>query len=235
MRNKKMEYDGMVFESKNYGEFMIIKYRSYHDIDIIFAMTGTVSSVSMCSIKSGRVKDVMRPFKYGIGYIGIGKHRSMSCGIKEKAYTTWNSMLDRCYGSRSNNSTYSNVCVCMRWLNYQNFANWYYDNYINGFELDKDLIGDGTKYSPETCCFLPSKINTVLRKSFGYRYSSKYNKYSIRVTYDSDRLYVGNFENKTDAIRKYKEIKTNEILRLAEEFKSYISNMAYLKLINYEV
>jgi hypothetical protein len=40
-----------------------------------------------------------------------------------------------------------------------------------GKQLDKDLIGDGSIYSPDTCCFIPSRINTVI---IGRRGDSKY-------------------------------------------------------------
>lgn len=62
------------------------------------------------------------------------------------------------------------VIVCDEWYNFQNFKNWYISNYrfdleykgIN-LQLDKDLLSKNVKiYSPNTCIFLPNKINKFL-------------------------------------------------------------------------
>ena len=53
--------------------------------------------------------------------------------------------------------------VCDEWLTYSNFEKWFNKNYKEGQQLDKDILFEGNKlYSPETCCFVPSDINTMM-------------------------------------------------------------------------
>ena len=80
-------------------------------------------------------------------------------------------MLQRCYRNDGRNKAYRDVEVAEEWHNYSNFLSWFnahiYDSsYIRQWklQLDKDLLSvEGKKiYSPETCCFLPSPINSIL-------------------------------------------------------------------------
>ena len=71
-------------------------------------------------------------------------------------------MLTRCY--RTNRpKTYYDVEVCEDWWKASNFKAWMEKQDWEGKELDKDLLGDGKLYSPETCCFLPKKINIFMK------------------------------------------------------------------------
>lgn len=46
---------------------------------------------------------------------------------------------------------------------FSNFLKWFNGNYIKGYALDKDILIKGNKvYSPETCCFVPYEINTLV-------------------------------------------------------------------------
>lgn len=80
-------------------------------------------------------------------------------------------MLERCYSARyqERKPTYKGCSVCDEWLNYQNFAKWYDDNYyeIKGeiMCLDKDILVKGNKiYSPENCVFVPNYINVLFAR-----------------------------------------------------------------------
>lgn len=44
---------------------------------------------------------------------------------------------------------------------------WFNQHYVEGFEIDKDLLSNKNKklYSPETCVFLPREINRFLCKT----------------------------------------------------------------------
>ena len=37
---------------------------------------------------------------------------------------------------------------------------WWLENQVDGWQLDKDLVGDGKLYSPDTCVFVPSWVNS---------------------------------------------------------------------------
>ena len=86
-------------------------------------------------------------------------------GIKCPAYVTWRGMLDRCYGKSTSwrYPTYAHVTVCSEWLLFSNFLNWWLLHYVEGWELDKDLLVYGAyTYSPETCAYVPAQVNNFL-------------------------------------------------------------------------
>ena len=49
------------------------------------------------------------------------------------------------------------ICsVCEEWKHFSNFKKWFDENYIEGFDIDKDILIKGNKvYSPEACSFVP--------------------------------------------------------------------------------
>jgi hypothetical protein len=102
---------------------------------------------------------------YGIGIYEKGKHSAYENGKKCKAYTAWNSMLERCYSSiyQERHPTYICCTVCDEWLEFQVFADWHEENHPkdgNSYHLDKDLKIIGNKvYSPSTCLFVSSAVN----------------------------------------------------------------------------
>lgn len=86
-------------------------------------------------------------------------------GIDRTARSVWKSMMDRCYNeTTSNYIRYGaiGVTVCKEWHVYENFYDWFKDNYIEGFSLDKDIAVEGNKeYSPIGCSFVPLSINSL--------------------------------------------------------------------------
>ena len=97
------------------------------------------------------------------------------------AYTTWQNMLRRCYYTK-NHTNYSRAIVCDEWHKFSNFLEWWKNNFVEGFELDKDfkslLIFNDTStklYSPETCQFVPKWLNLVHRNRNGQLVNIKSN------------------------------------------------------------
>jgi hypothetical protein len=89
------------------------------------------------------------------------------CGklIRHPAYIAWSGMLNRCFNIKykDKHTTYLNITCCEDWLLFTNFAKWFKENYIEGWQLDKDLlIKDNKIYSPATCLFVPQEINKFL-------------------------------------------------------------------------
>lgn len=76
-------------------------------------------------------------------------------------YNTWSRMLNRCYGN-SASPQYKDVEVCTEWLTFSNFKSWMEEQDWKDKELDKDLFGDGSIYSPDSCCFIPAHLNTLI-------------------------------------------------------------------------
>ena len=85
-------------------------------------------------------------------------------------YTKWVSMLRRCYSAKYHASrpTYKGCTVCDEWLTFSNFRGWMITQEWEGKELDKDLLGRGSKvYSPNTCVFIPREVNTFITNNTG--------------------------------------------------------------------
>jgi len=85
-------------------------------------------------------------------------------------YSVWRNMISRCYNK--NVPSYkryggNEVKVCDEWLN--NFKTFYDWSILNGWkkglELDKDIKGNGKLYSPNTCIFVTTKVNSNNKKN----------------------------------------------------------------------
>jgi hypothetical protein len=82
------------------------------------------------------------------------------------SYTTWTNMLKRCYSDNTQGwkPTYRGCRVCEEWKTFSNFKKWFDENYIAGYQIDKDILFPGNRvYSPETCCFVTAETNTCIR------------------------------------------------------------------------
>lgn len=112
-----------------------------------------------------------------------------------KSYSVWHSMLGRCYSKKNlaRYPTYKDCTVCDEWLYFSNFKKWFDENYIEGTQLDKDILAYGNKvYSPDTCCFVPSEINVLMSQI------ERFNNGIIGVHYDKiNDKYKSVFRNKT--------------------------------------
>ncbi len=82
-----------------------------------------------------------------------------------RSYNAWKDMRTRCYNTKfhERNPTYIGCSMAEVWWDFSNFYDWFSDNYIEGWALDKDLKNSGNKeYSPETCMYIPRQINNLL-------------------------------------------------------------------------
>lgn len=80
------------------------------------------------------------------------------------AYKVWENMLSRCYTSsyQRNLKTYIGCTVHSDWHSFTQFRAWWLLNYVDGWELDKDLLVVNNKiYSADTCLFVPQWLNNL--------------------------------------------------------------------------
>jgi len=104
---------------------------------------------------------------FGVG-VNDYIHSISDDGKVIKSYKCWSHMLERCYSAKKQLKypTYIGCTVCDKWLIFSNFKEWYDTNYKEEFELDKDILVEGNKvYSPDTCCFVPKNINSLIHKN----------------------------------------------------------------------
>ena len=200
-------------------------------------------STTYGSFCDGRTKNPYKRIVFGRGYIGQGEY---SAANNHRAYYTWRGMLRRCYDVQKD-PTYNECEVCEEWLNFQNFAKWYEENYWEDGEqtmqVDKDWIVYGNKiYSPATCEIVPRIINSCIIsrpnqssktgivgvfKTKGNRFAVKVQKYGTKTSYKT-------YDTIQEAMSAYKTEKILYVLELAERYKGKISSRLYEKMIDYE-
>ena len=78
---------------------------------------------------------------FGIGVNDYDGHVRIN-GKIIKSYDVWHSMIERCYSKKSHKKrpTYIGCKVHKEWLYFSNFKKWFDENYIEGYELDKDIL-----------------------------------------------------------------------------------------------
>lgn len=194
----------------------------------------------------GNVKNHFIPNVCGVGFLGCKKVKN------REAYRCWVHMLHRCYNEirLKQAPAYKGCTVCEEWHNYTNFEKWYEENYYTIDDeimcLDKDILVKGNRvYSPNTCIFVPTRINTLFEK----RNKSKYgmpigviqrreNKHAIsyrakcRNVYGK-RITSKTFNNQTDCFYEYKRIKEETFKEAANLYKDKIPKKLYVAMCNW--
>lgn len=191
---------------------------------------------------------------HGCPLCSVDKHkRKLFSGVtnnlynvkNERSYIVWSNLLLRTFDNpvREKLPTYKDCEICEEWKNYENFKKWYDDpanGYIEGYDLDKDLLSDGKKiYSPETCCFLPKHLNFLLRNkskrdNLPNGVSKNGKGYRSCFTYYGKRQYK-QYSTIKDAEKEYKRLKSIAIKDEAERLyaNNLITERVYQGLIKY--
>ena len=150
-------------------EFVIIKQKAGKSL-VKFLKTGTTKWVDNRNLNDGKVRDEYRKVVLDVGYQGNPDRKNE---IYSRAIQLWSNMIKRCYSEAETerNMSYIQTKVCVRWHSFElfmkdiqeldNFNEW---KERKQYDLDKDLLGDGTIYSPLTCIFLKSEENKVIQK-----------------------------------------------------------------------
>lgn len=200
--------------------------------------------VKIDNILQKEVKNPFYPHLYDRGYIGVGKYVSRINNHTTRAYNNWYSMMERCYNEKYHikHPTYKNCTVCEEWYNFQNFAKWFEENYPHHiedikFQLDKDLLQQGVEnkvYSPNTCVFLPSRVNVwiidiIKSNTSGYKgayFENSRKNFAVAYT-DFDlkkQILAHGFKTLESAVDYYSEKRYFE----SEKVKNYMRNLNYL-------
>ena len=182
---------------------------------------------------------------------------------KEQKYNLKSNMKKRCYNENYHKvrPDYKDCTICDEWLDdKKSFYEWVDHNFyeIEGeptAELDKDILVPGNKiYSPDTCIFVPKRINDLFvhihgRKKnglpTGVTYSKKTGKYQATVresceTEDSENtkkkkgVQLGYFDTIEEAYEVYKAHKLAEIIYIADCYKDVIPDKLYQAMINWK-
>jgi hypothetical protein len=236
---------GDIFISNEGYEMEVLEHFSWYNNTVKFNDTNqtTLYNIQSSHLRTGGISNPYHPSVFGVGFIGIGKYNS----VNNKIYPKWYGMIERgyCKKYKEDHLTYKDVTVCEEWYNFQNFAKWFEDNWkphMEGWHLDKDILVKGNKvYSPETCCFVPQEINSLLTKSNKLRGElpigvGKYkNKYKAYFSINKKGYYLGIFDTAEEAFQAYKTAKEVWIKQVADKWRNQITEQVYQALINYQV
>lgn len=232
---------GEIRYTKHNEKIELIEYNSSKSVSVLFE-NGLIKKTTYQHFKNGEVRNPKRDIIFGVGTFGIGDYKGHEFGAQTKSYGVWHKMLERCYSSKNNKNfnTYKDCTVCEEWHNFQNFAKWYEENYYEveneRMDLDKDIFGSDVKlYSPKTCCFVPSKINTTiikgrLNKTTGLNGVKKeYNKFTVTTNYNKTYKYHS-FDKIEDAIEFREEYKKDLIKTTVDKYENKIPNFIFEKI-----
>lgn len=250
LAERKQELLGREFPTNRSGNCIVVDYRGFDEVVVKFYEPEFYVTCSLGHLRNGQVTNPLFPSMYGVGCIGVGKYSSKD----KRLFSLWSNMLQRSsYKTyHKSNPTYKDATLCDEWLNFQNFAEWcdtqktqsVIDNTVELYELDKDILVRGNKlYSPDTCCFVPKEINSLLVKRnkmrgeclIGVSYHKKGKKFQAKVNRFGITEYLGLYSSEYEAFLVYKEAKESHIKNIAETWKDCIDYKVYQALLNYEV
>ena len=245
---KRDELVGKEFKTLTCGKLIVVDYKNYMDITVMFDSPKYITKTRLDHLYKGLVKNPLYPKVQGRGYMGLGIFNS-----KHKAYRHWVRLLRRVYDDKDDyNIFYKGVTVCDEWLNFQNFASWCEtqpffsaeDGEGRPYQLDKDVLVRGNKvYSPDTCCFVPHKVNTLLitckasrgEHPLGVTYSKRDKVYKAIISYNGKTHHLGQNKDVGKVFNFYKVAKEHHVKIVAGYWKGRIDDKVYQALINYEV
>lgn len=161
---------------------------------------------------------------------------------KTHSYTTYNQMNQRCNDNSAFVKKHPAYIGCLNGFgSHQSFAEWCskefgyraLDEKSKVFHLDKDWIIEGNKvYSPETCMFIPRRINNFMtnciNKNIGVETIIRSEKFKATINDGGKRVYLGAFNTIEEASFAWKTAK----LRILIQFREYAKMVGHFKLLN---
>lgn len=175
---------------------------------------------------------------------GVGVNDLNVVVSKEKCRPFWMMMLRRCYDEKylSNKPTYKKCYVDDNFKYLSKFKEWFDENYIEGYQLDKDILSpiNDVHYSPQTCCFVPPYINELIKSKSKKRLTGvekRGDKYIARHNTRNGIIYLGTFETEEEAMKsciKSREKYIREVALYAYS-KNEISTRVYDALCKHKI
>lgn len=226
----------------------ISNYKNSKDIDVIFGDGYIAKNKRYEKFISGSILNPNIPSVLGVGVFGDGVYNYKK---DLYVYKAWSHMITRCYDNKYSDKfpTYINCKVDKYFLNFQNFAKWYYDNVWSSdikLCLDKDILIKNNKiYSPSNCILVDTRINSLFTRGNAHRGDTPIGT-SIDKRYNLPRAHIMNkgkqttkyFKTIEGAFMCYKNFKESYIKQVADEYKSKYPNFPqklYDAMHKYEV
>lgn len=127
------------------------------------------------------------------------------------AYSVWYDMVLRGFNDKKKKRYpgYADATVCEEWRSFMKFREWWIDNVVDGWQLDKDLLKPFNKeYSPEKCVFVPPWLNALItgtgngkrNESRGACFDKSRGKYICMCSFDLNKTKnLGRFDTEEEA------------------------------------
>lgn len=171
--------------------------------------------------------------KYGVG-INDYDGRITDSNLKIYPFAqAWDSMIKRAYSTKYHldKPSYKDVTVCKEWLSLSNFKEWHDLHYKEGCQLDKDLrVVGATEYGPDTCSYVPSRLNSLFidrKRDRGSLPLGVYlckGRYTAQLSKSGKREWLGYHDTVEEAYEAYifaKLIYSHEVI---ESFRGEVSD-----------
>lgn len=245
----KLRYEGNIYPSTSSGAFKVIEYINSQKILIEFVATGYSKSIELKELLKGSVRDPYHPRIHGVAYTGEGVYNTCYYRKGKKyhtpAYEVWTSKLKNCYGNAKMSHVYVGVTFCKEWLNFQNFAKWFYEQvkiYGRGGYVDKDLLLLGNKeYSPTTCTYIPPAVNSLFTGTSGNisgvhfcntkgKWVAQIQQGDIGTNGKKRQTFLGMFTDRDSAEKAYYNAKLNHVRCVALKYQQNIPEALFFKL-----
>lgn len=106
------------------------------------------------------------------------------------------------------------------------------------------IFNSNKLYSPETCIFVPKRINDLFCHINGHTenglptgvmYSKKTDKFIATISIDKKNKTLGFFETPEEAFAEYKKHKEAEIIHTADIYKDVIPEQLYKAMIAWDL
>lgn len=146
-------------------------------------------------------------------------------------YSTWYSMLRRCYSKvlHKNRPSYIGCSTFQEWWIFSKFKAWMETQDWEGKHLDKDILVQGNKvYSPETCVFVDQSVNSFLndhkagRGDFpiGVSWHKRDEVFTSQINDGTGKqIHLGNFATPEEAHNAWLVAKREISVKIAAEQK----------------
>lgn len=244
LTQKDFESRAILIHNGKYDYSKVMYTNSYTDVCIICPIHGEFWQEPHSHLRGcGCSKCSKDRQKKTICGVGIN-----DCDITDKSYEVWHGMITRCYSEKFKikHPSYLGCIVCDEWLTFSYFKKWFDEHYQVGYDLDKDILIKGNKvYSPNTCVFIPHRINTLLNSCkisrgtlpVGVSCYDNGNRYQVKIRLNGKKKHIGYFTTKEDAFEAYKNAKEKYIKEVALEYyhKGLISFEVFNSLKKWEI
>lgn len=187
---------------------------------------------------------------------GIGIYEKGLYQTTSKEYQIWDSMLSRCQTGGAHQArmpSYKGCTVHPDFIKFQEFAEWCQNQHGFGqpkHSLDKDILIPGNKvYGPDTCVFVPQRINSLLTHNQSdrgvypvgvclYQPTDGHNPlkpFKSAIAIDGKTKHLGYYDTPEAAHAAYKVAKEAEVRRQALNHVDSIDPRVFAALMSYEV